>query len=169
MDNGHPLKEEEEKEEEEQEEEQEQEEQEQEEEERSLGEVYWLADVSSISFVYPSTETGESCSHFPLYDTVLIASGLSTLAVRHVPLVPPVPSPPPITSSSTSACVGRGVPLRLGSPQSSSHLLIPCDTTSAGGSLWRGPPPILLGRGDSWRPRIFHAVTVSCRKALTTR
>ncbi|VDM05661.1 unnamed protein product [Schistocephalus solidus] len=31
----------------------------------------------------------------------------------------------------------ESVPLRLGSPRSSSHLLTPCDAASTGVSLWR--------------------------------
>ncbi|VDM01438.1 unnamed protein product [Schistocephalus solidus] len=108
---------------------------------RSPGEVYWLSDVTSSCFVYPSSEAGESCSHLPLYATVLIAPGLSTLAVCCVPLVSPVSSPVPVVCSATLDCVGRGIPLRLGSPWSSSHRLTPCDTASAGVSLWRGLPP----------------------------
>uniref|UniRef100_A0A183SFA4 ANK_REP_REGION domain-containing protein n=1 Tax=Schistocephalus solidus TaxID=70667 RepID=A0A183SFA4_SCHSO len=80
-------------------------------------------------------QTGDSYSYLPLYATAHIATGLSTLAVRCYALVAPVSSPPPIACSAASACVNRGVPLRLGSPRFSSPLLTPFDATSAGVSL----------------------------------
>ncbi|VDM01449.1 unnamed protein product [Schistocephalus solidus] len=71
-------------------------------------------------FSIEAFETGESCSDLPLYANVRIAPGLSTLAVCCVPLVSPVSPPPSIVYSAASACVGRGVLLRLSSPRQSS-------------------------------------------------
>ncbi|VDL90915.1 unnamed protein product [Schistocephalus solidus] len=110
--------------------------------------------TTTITTITPSSRLNneESCSHLPLYATVLIAPGLQALAVRCVPLVLPVSSPPPIACSAASACVGRGLPLRLGS---SSHLLTARDAAAAGVSWWRGLPLSTLAAGIVGGPGCF--------------
>ncbi|VDL90405.1 unnamed protein product [Schistocephalus solidus] len=58
-------------------------------------------------FVYPSSETGESCSHLPLYATVRIAPGMSTLAVRFPPRVAGGVTPADRLSNRVSLCRPR--------------------------------------------------------------